>query len=115
MYRQLQELLRKAIESGEFAEGDQFLTEREVVERYHVSRPTANKVLAGMAAEGRLEFRKGVGTFVRRRPLDYDVQILVSFTQKARDAGRHPSTQVLHFDRVAVTGVESEIASHLRA
>jgi GntR family transcriptional regulator len=43
------------------------------------------------------------------------VQSLVSFTQKARDAGRHPSTQVLHFDRVAVTEVESEIASHLRA
>ena len=61
MYRQLQERLREVIESGEFAEGEQFLTERQVVERYHVSRPTANKVLSGMAAEGRLEFRKGVG------------------------------------------------------
>lgn len=115
MYRQLQERLREVIESGEFAEGEQFLTERQVVERYHVSRPTANKVLSGMAAEGRLEFRKGVGTFVRRRPLDYDVQSLVGFTQKALDAGRHPSTRVLGFDRVAVTEVESEIASHLRA
>src|ERR1019366_10587663 len=104
--QKLQELLREAIESGEFAEGEQFLTERQVVERYQVSRPTANKVLSGMAAEGRLEFRKGVGTFVRRRPLDYDVQTLVSFTQKALDAGRHPSTQVLNFDRVAVAEVD---------
>ena len=115
MYQKLQELLRAAIESGEFAEGDQFLTERQVVERYQVSRPTANKVLAGMAAEGLLEFRKGVGTFVRRRPLEYDVRTLVSFTQKALDAGRHPSTQVLDFDKVAVAEVEAEIASHLRA
>jgi GntR family transcriptional regulator len=115
MYQQLTELLRGAIESGEFAEGEQFLTERQVVERYQVSRPTANKVLSGMAAEGLLEFRKGVGTFVRRRPLDYDVRTLVSFTQKALDAGRHPSTQVLNFDKVAVTEVEGEIASHLRA
>jgi len=52
---------------------------------------------------------------VRRRPPDYDVQTLVSFTQKALDAGRHPSTQVLHFDRVAVTEVECEITSHLGA
>jgi len=115
MYRKLQELLREAIESGEFAEGEQFLTERQVVDRYQVSRPTANKVLSGMATEGLLEFRKGVGTFVRRRPLDYDVRTLISFTQKALDAGRHPSTQVLDFDRVAVTEVEADIAAHLRA
>jgi len=111
----LQQTLREAIHSGEFAEGEQFLTERQVEERYQVSRPTANKILSGMVAEGLLEFRKGVGTFVRRRPLDYDVQTLVSFTQKAIDAGRRPSTQVLDFDKVAVTEVEEEIASHLRA
>jgi len=115
MYLRLKELLRETIDSGEFAEGDRFPAERDVVERYQVSRPTANKVLSGMVAEGLLEFRKGVGTFVRRRPLDYDVRTLVSFTQKALDAGRHPSTQVLNFDRVAVTEEEEEIASHLRA
>jgi DNA-binding GntR family transcriptional regulator len=115
MYQKLQELLREAIHSGEFAESEQFLTERQVVERYQVSRPTANKVLSGMVAEGLLEFRKGVGTFVRRPPLDYDVRTLISFTQKALDAGRHPSTQVLNFDKVAVTEVEVEIASHLGA
>jgi GntR family transcriptional regulator len=113
MYQQLKELLRSAIDSGEFAEGDQFLTERDVVDQYHVSRPTANKVLSGMVAEGLLEFRKGVGTFVRRRPLDYDVRTLVSFTRKVLDAGLHPSTQVLNFDRVAAADVEQEIASHL--
>ncbi len=66
MYEQLKELLREVIQSGEFAE-----REREVVEHYQVSRPTANKVLSGMAAEGLVEFRKGVGTLVRRRRLDY--------------------------------------------
>jgi GntR family transcriptional regulator len=114
-YVQLKVLLREVIRSGEFAEGDQFLTERQVVERYQVSRTTANKIFSGMAAEGLIEFRKGVGTFVCRRPLDYDVRTLVSFTQRALDAGRHPSTQVLNFDRVAVAEVEADIASHLRA
>ena len=115
VYQQLTERLRDAIASGEFAEGERFLAERDVVERYQVSRPTANKVLAGMVAEGLLEFRKGVGTFVRRRPLDYDMRALVSFTEKAREAGRVPSTQVLNFDRVAAGEVESQIASRLCA
>ena len=113
VYQKLQELLRAAIESHEFAEGEQFLTERQVVERYQVSRPTANKVLSGMAAEGLLEIRKGVGTFVRRPLLDYDVTKLISFTQRALDAGRRPSTQVLNFERIVAGDVEGEIASHL--
>jgi DNA-binding GntR family transcriptional regulator len=112
VYRKLQELLRQAIETGGFAEGGQFFTERQVVERYRVSRPTANKVLSGMVAEGLLEFRKGVGTFVRRPPLNYDVRTLVSFTRKALDAGRRPSTQVLDFARVAAADV-AEIAARL--
>src|ERR1035437_5964447 len=65
MYEQLKELLREVIQSGEFAE-----REREVVEHYQVSRPTANKVLSGMAAKCLVEFRKGVGALVRRRNLD---------------------------------------------
>jgi DNA-binding GntR family transcriptional regulator len=108
-------LLREAIRRGEFPEGRRFPTEREMVERYQVSRPTANKVLSGLAAEGLLEFRKGVGTFVRRGPLDYDVRTLASFTQQALDAGRRPSTRVLSFGLVAATEVDAETVSQLRA
>lgn len=115
LYRQLAETLGAAIEAGDFHEGERFLTEREIVDRYAVSRPTANKVLSGMASEGLLEFRKGVGTFVRRRRLDYDVRTLVSFTQKAREAGRKPSTQVLNFERLAASDVDAETTRHLGA
>ena len=65
-----------------------------------MSRPTANKVLAGLVSEGALEFRKGVGTFVRGALLDYDMQSLVSFTSKAKEAGKRPSTNVLAFEKV---------------
>jgi GntR family transcriptional regulator len=81
MYQQMNGILRELLKSGEFAEGDQFLTERQIAERFQVSRPTANKVLGGMVSEGLLEFRKGVGTFVIPSRLNYDIQTLVSFTQ----------------------------------
>lgn len=110
VYEQMQAELRALIDSGEFGEGDQFLSERQVTERWGVSRPTANKVLSGMVAAGLLEFRKGIGSFVRRPPLDYDVRRLESFTAKAKQAGRKPMTQVLEFERVEADG---EIAGKL--
>jgi DNA-binding GntR family transcriptional regulator len=45
--------------------GERLLTERQICERFGVSRATANKALSNLVSEGVLEFRKGVGTFVR--------------------------------------------------
>ncbi len=114
MYQQMNEILRVLLKTGEFAEGDRFLTERQIADRFQVSRPTANKVLAGMVSEGLLEFKKGVGTFVCPPPLDYDIQTLVSFTQKVIDAGKKPVTQVLEFKRIRSSEVEAEIAAKLQ-
>jgi|SRR5436190_8346682 len=99
IYQQLNEALRSLLGSGEFKSGAQFLTERQVSERYTVSRATANKALSNLVSEGILEFKKGIGTFVRGRVLDVDLRSLVSFTGKAASAGKKPSTRVLDFDR----------------
>lgn len=114
MYQQMNEILRALLKSGEFAQGDQFLTERQIAERFKVSRPTANKVLAGMVSEGLLEFRKGVGTFVSAPRLNYDIQSLVSFTEKAKEAGKTPGTRVLEFRKLKAAEVEAEIAERLQ-
>jgi GntR family transcriptional regulator len=114
MYKQINEILRALLKCGEFAAGSRFLTERQIAERFQVSRPTANKVLAGMVSEGLLQFKKGVGTFICPPPLDYDIQTLVSFTQKAKDAGKTPSTRVLEFKRIKASAVEAEIAARLQ-
>jgi GntR family transcriptional regulator len=113
MYQQLSEILRNLIRSKEYEQGDQFLTERQIVEQYRVSRPTANKVLSSMVVEGALEFRKGVGTFVLGPRLDYDIRFLVSFTQKAKQAGRKPTTRVLEFERRKAAEIEARIAKRL--
>jgi GntR family transcriptional regulator len=114
MYQQMNEILRELLRNGEFVQGNQFLTERQIAERFQVSRPTANKVLAGMVSEGLLEFRKGVGTFVSAPRLDYDIQTLVSFTEKAKEADKTPTTRVLEFKRVEAAEVEAEIAERLQ-
>lgn len=97
VYRQLNDLLQGLIRDGEFQAGQQFLTEREVGERFGVSRATANKALSHLVVEGVLEFRKGVGSFVREGVLDFDLQSLMSFTRKASLAGKQSETRVLSF------------------
>jgi GntR family transcriptional regulator len=100
LYQQLNELLKGLIRAGEFPPGRQFLTEREVGERFGVSRVTANKALSHLVVEGVLEFRKGVGSFVRPGVLDHDLRSLMSFTRRATLAGKTPTTRVLRFARI---------------
>lgn len=112
VYQQLNDRLRSALGS-EYQRGDKFLTERQISERFEVSRATANKALSGLVSEGLLEFRRGIGTFVRHDVINYDVRSLVSFTEKARAAGKQPTTQLLEFRSISGSEASSEIASAL--
>lgn len=114
IYHQLHNLLRSLVAKGEFPVGSKFLTERQICERFGVSRVTANKALASLVSEGVLEFRKGVGTFVRDRGLDYNLRYLVSFTEEAVAAGKRPRTEVLHFETVLAKDVLDEVPALLK-
>lgn len=108
LYLQIAEALRCSITEGEFRPGDRFPTERQISERYQVSRPTANKALAALVAEGRLEVHTGAGTYVCAPTLDYDLRRLVSFTAKAEAAGGQPSTRVVGFAIARAAAIEAE-------
>jgi len=114
IYQQLNGALRTLLGSGEFKTGAQFLTERQVSRRFEVSRATANKALSNLVSEGILEFKKGIGTFVRGGVLDYDLRSLVSFTGKASTAGKKPSTRVLNFDRRTGSTIARAVAVSLK-
>lgn len=109
IYQQLLNSMRDLIPSGEFPVGAKFLSERQMAERFEVSRPTANKVLASLMAEGLLAYKKGIGTFVQEPVLSYELRDLVSFTEKAKAAGKTPSTQVLDFHACSAAEVESAV------
>ncbi len=114
IYHQLNQRLRGLVRDGGYGPGAKFLTERAVSEQFGVSRVTANKALGSLVAEGLLEFRKGIGTFVRQSALDTDMRSLVSFTQRARNLGHRPSTRVLRFERLAGPEVDGGIRAALK-
>ncbi len=115
IYQQLNQELRRLISSAESRIGARFLTERQICERFGVSRATANKALSNLVSEGLLEFRKGVGTFLRGRSLDYNLRALVSFTDKSLAAGKQPSTEVFQFESVQAKDVLDDVPELLEA
>jgi len=108
------EELRALIRSEDFAPGAQFLTEREIAERFKTSRPTANKALSSLVSAGLLEVRRGAGTFVRESVLDYDLERLVSFTDKARAVGKKPGTELIEYRRMTAAEAPRDVAEALR-
>jgi len=113
VYQQLNQILRSLVNTPEFPLGQRFLTEREIAARFTVSRATANKAISNLVSEGVLEFRKGMGTYVRGHRLDTDLRALVSFTAQAQSSGKLPLTQVLDFRLEAAQDADPEVSSAL--
>ena len=114
VHLRLAEICRNAILSGKYAPGDRFPSERELAERYEVSRATANKVISALIAGDLLELQKGIGTRVRRRPtLFASLDGMESFTAHAREQGLEPSTEVLEFERAAVSSLPDKVRDGL--
>ncbi len=67
MYRQIAEDLRRQIEAGELAPGDQLRTELELREKYEASRNTVRDAVKWLISRGLVETRPGQGTFVVKK------------------------------------------------
>src|SRR5690348_11249188 len=68
-YRQLADLLRRAIESGEYAPGSTLPAEPQLAEQYNTSRLTVNRAVGILRSEGLVRVDRGRGTIVRDLPL----------------------------------------------
>ena len=66
-YERLVEVLKSAIESGDFPEGAKIASENELCQLYGISRPTVREALNFLTHQGYLSRAQGKGTFVRSR------------------------------------------------
>ncbi len=66
-YQQVANRLRGAIQSGELRPGEALPTEKQLAERYAVSRPTIRAALGLLRTEGLIDARQGSGAYVRLR------------------------------------------------
>ena len=69
LYHQLSLVLQKLVQDEALQPGDRFPTEEAIAKCFNVSRPTANKAVQFLIEEGYLSRDKGVGTYVKEKPL----------------------------------------------
>lgn len=68
-YYQLSRVLEKLIQDEAFQPGNRFPTEEAISKCFNVSRPTANRAVQLLIDEGYLSRDKGLGTYVKEKPL----------------------------------------------
>jgi GntR family transcriptional regulator len=95
LYRQIEDALRDRIRSGALRPGAQIAPEPELMAQYGVSRATVRQALAGLIAEGLLEIRRGLGTYVTAPRFEHTIGGFYSFSREIERHGLHPATEVL--------------------
>ena len=88
LYLQLARYLRGLIVGGTLAHRDALPSERELAERFAVSRVTVRKALRELSDEGLLDQVQGAGTFVNRAPhVEQRLSTLTSFSEDMASRG----------------------------
>ena len=80
LYQRIVIDLRDRVAGGELPPGAQVETELELMARYGVSRATVRQALGRLIADGSLEIRRGLGTYVRVRPVEHALGGFYTFT-----------------------------------
>jgi len=93
-YFQLREILLDLIDSDELSIGAAIPSERELCQRFGLSRMTVRQAVDHLVAEGRLHRVPGKGTFVARPKIELSLQ-LTSFTDDMRARGLVPGSRDL--------------------
>jgi len=110
-YYQLKEIIRERIHSGEWKPGELIPSERELSEKYGISRMTARQAITELVNEGLFYREQGKGTFVSQRKITQQLIHLTGFTEDIRARGQRPGTKVLS---AAMHPADEETAEKLR-
>lgn len=95
LYRRIAADVRTRIDRSDLVPGARVETEPELMARYGVSRATVRQALGGLVADGTLEIRRGLGTYVRAVPVEHALGGFYSFSREIERHGMTPGTRVL--------------------
>ncbi|MFZ5813882.1 MAG: GntR family transcriptional regulator [Bacillota bacterium] len=102
LYQQLKEVLRREIAAGRWEPHRAIPPERELVERWGISRITVRQALADLVAEGILYRRHGKGTYVSPAPAGVIAESLSELTghlEELQLRGLDPRPKLLRLGR----------------
>jgi GntR family transcriptional repressor for pyruvate dehydrogenase complex len=101
IYEHIVEQIHALIREGRWAPGDQIPPERELAERFRVSRTSVREALRALEMQGVIDSRQGGGTFVRTA----DAEMLVGPLAAAILRGRRELAEVLEVRELIEPGI----------
>jgi GntR family transcriptional repressor for pyruvate dehydrogenase complex len=101
IYEHIVDQIHALIREGRWAPGDQIPPERELAERFRVSRTSVREALRALEMQGIIESRQGGGTFVRSA----DTEALVPPLAAAILRGQREMTEVLEVRELIEPGI----------
>jgi GntR family transcriptional regulator len=113
IYYQIEEGLKSMIASNELQPGEMIPSERELCDRYDVSRMTVRQAINNLVNEGYLVRQRGKGTFVGMTKIEQGLKGLTSFTEDMKVRGMKPTSILLDFREIKVTpALSDKLAIH---
>jgi GntR family transcriptional repressor for pyruvate dehydrogenase complex len=107
IYEHIVEQIRALIREGRWAPGDQIPPERELADRFRVSRTSVREALRALEMQGVIDSRQGGGTFVRTA----DTEALVPPLAAAILRGRREIAEVLEVRELIEPGIARRAAA----
>jgi GntR family transcriptional regulator len=95
LYYQLRAVLLQQIESGSLKPGDAIPPERELIDRYGVSRITVRQAVNSLMSDGLLYRQRGLGTFVRSNRIEQELSTLTGFSEEMVARGLTPGARLI--------------------
>ncbi|MEW6046676.1 MAG: GntR family transcriptional regulator [Bacillota bacterium] len=95
LYFQLKRFLLELIDNEELKPGERIPSERELSQRFGISRMTVRQALAELVHESVLLRHQGRGTFVADRKIEQGLIELTSFSEDMRRRGLVPGARLL--------------------
>lgn len=95
IYYQIKEALEDRIVAGEYPPGCPIPSERELSERFQVSRMTVRQATRMLVSEGLCYRRRGMGIYVAEKKIPSETQAFMGFTDMVKSRGLIPSSNVL--------------------
>lgn len=111
IYEHIVEQIHALIREGRWAPGDQIPPERELAERFRVSRTSVREALRALEMQGVIDSRQGGGTFVRTA----DTEALVPPLAAAILRGRRELAEVLEVRELIEPGIARLAAARATA
>lgn len=97
LYYQLKQIIVEMIENRELNENEKLLTEKEICEKYDISRATVRQAFQELENEDYIYKIQGKGTFVSPKRFEQNLLKFYSFTDEMKKIGKVPQSKVLDF------------------